>query len=495
MKHRKTLKRRNRKTRRLRGGEISKWLNTKWWNTKWWKTRKNKNAVNIDVKDTKDYGSNDSDTSTNSTSSITTLASEPDNIPSTLPNTSVSDNDLKIICSDANQCLAFGVQNDRIKEMFNGFVNFEYARTHNSIGAPSANGFVNQIDYERDGYKCSTVLKSSRNKKADNLYYEYFVGTQFINEMVKIMPCFVETYGIFISKKEGMIERWYKQFLDAPLFHERMATSVVFDHLKEALGKSIPDDKMNIATSCANSARLSILIQNIKNPTTIMDYIKKNLEEYVDGKINITTFWNVDVVQLLYQIYGPLACLGVRFTHYDLHLNNVLLYKLQEKQWIQMVYHFKGEEIKFYTQYIAKIIDYGRSYCEKSPELYKQLCNSFSCMPSCGYYVGYKWFKEPSEESHYISTRYPNIRHDLRLARSIDAVKHETDGKFVTKEQENPNIDYEIYTIHDLDIHDLESRLRKQILENGIENPLNEGDFLVGTLHIYLDEMKPMEFY
>jgi len=237
-----------------------------------------------------------------------------------------------------------------------------------------------------------------------------------------------------------------------------------------------------------------------------MDYIEKNLKlkEYVDGKINITTFWNVDVVQLLYQIYGPLACLGDRFTHYDLHLNNVLLYKLQEKQWIQMVYHFKGEEIKFYTQYIAKIIDYGRSYCEKSPELYKQLCNSFRCMPSCGYYVGYKWFKEPSEESHYISTRYPNIRHDLRLAmyiaavkhETIAAVKHETDGKFGTKERENPYIDDEIYTIHDLEsIHDLEFRLRKQILKNGIENPLNEGDFLVGTLHIYLDEMKPMEFY
>ena len=41
-------------------------------------------------------------------------------------------------------------------------------------------------------------------------------------------------------------------------------------------------------------------------------------------------FNNIDIVQCLYQIYCPLSQLSNEFTHYDLHLGNVLMHQLDE---------------------------------------------------------------------------------------------------------------------------------------------------------------------
>ena len=104
---------------------------------------------------------------------------------------------LKTICSNSGFCLTFGKEDNKIKEFFDGFINFKYAvNPIKRIGKPSGNGFVNQITYERDEYKAYAVLKSSAKQDSDNLMYEYKVG-QYINTLTKKFPCFVETYGLF----------------------------------------------------------------------------------------------------------------------------------------------------------------------------------------------------------------------------------------------------------------------------------------------------------
>lgn len=104
---------------------------------------------------------------------------------------------LKTICSNSGFCLTFGKEDNKIKEFFKGFTTFEYAVDPiKRIGKPSGNGFVNQLTYERDGYKAYAVLKSSMKAHTDNLMYEYKVG-QYINTLTKKFPCFVETYGLF----------------------------------------------------------------------------------------------------------------------------------------------------------------------------------------------------------------------------------------------------------------------------------------------------------
>lgn len=315
-------------------------------------------------------------------------------------------NILKRVCSSAGQCLVFGNESEVIRDLFNNFIDFQYALpTIKRIGEPSANGFVHQLDYVRDDYRCSAVLKSSNlpekfgNEMAvpDNLYYEYYVGTQFLNPITHIMPCFVETYGIYLSKSNAKQQSMQK------------ATSI--DEIKRTI-QYIPDKEMTMGISCGNASRLSILIQHIHDPLTMYSYVKKF------GILK--SFWTVDVIQLMYQVYAPLSLLGKTFTHYDLHTGNVLLYNLKEDECMEMVYHYKGQETRFYTQYIAKIIDYGRAFCEKTPAFYKQLCKTLRCntiyelrkKKSCGTTAGYSQF-------HNIS----NTSQDLRLAFLLKSMK------------------------------------------------------------------------
>ena len=104
---------------------------------------------------------------------------------------------LKSVCSDSGVCIAFGTESNNIKKFFDNFITFQYVVPPiMRIGNVSNNGFINQISYEREGYKAYTILKSSLNKVSDNLLYEYLVG-QYINKMTVIFPCFLETYGIY----------------------------------------------------------------------------------------------------------------------------------------------------------------------------------------------------------------------------------------------------------------------------------------------------------
>ena len=313
-----------------------------------------------------------------------------------------------IICSDAKVCLAFGNVTDEIKAFYNGFVNFDYVVSPiKRIGQLSVNGFVFQIKYERDGYDSYAVLKSSQNPGSDNLMYEYAVG-QYVNKLNKLYPCFLETYGLFQYKHD----KYWNYFKDNKIIN----TST-------ALIKGLVLQKaIDYNVACEKSQYIAILIQNLSNPIPLHNLsTNKN-------------FINNELMFALFQLYIPLAKLMNNFTHYDLHLDNILMYEPVRGKYIHYHYYLTTGSspviVSFKSSYMLKILDYGRCYFNDeindgiksidTKEIYDtEICTKPKCNPlpnNCGKNAGFGWMENDAADplsKFYISSQHKNISHDL----------------------------------------------------------------------------------
>jgi len=278
------------------------------------------------------------------------------------------------------------------------------------VGAVSANGFVNMLEYYRANYKSHAILKSSTKSTGDNLYYEFLVGYYYINIQKRRFPCFVETYGLF-------------KYKDISMWNAMQAEKKNIKDLSAYMDSLDKHDPENISKSCQNSKLMTVLIENIKDAKTVSDMLKN------------TTFIQQDLLGVLFQVYAPLSHLANEFTHYDLHTSNVLVHcPFNENKYIQFHYHLEnGETITFKSKYIAKIIDYGRSfYTNKagssklnptdfnysSDKVIERVCSVAECNTGtkCGKNSGYQWLTYESRSgNHYIAAKMKNISHDLRF--------------------------------------------------------------------------------
>lgn len=132
----------------------------------------------------------------------------------------------------------------------------------------------------------------------------------------------------------------------------------------------------------------AVLVQHIHKARSIDGFVK----EFSGNK----AFCTFHLPQYLYQVYAPLGMLSNEFNHYDLHTDNVVLYRIGNEQanrdrlreiavggvpnngqYITMKYHYPGGEVvSFNTFDIAKIIDYGRSYFSYTDEKNKKTYSS-----------------------------------------------------------------------------------------------------------------------
>lgn len=405
---------------------------------------------------------------------------------------------LQTICSDAGVCIAFGRETETIRKHFDGFVDFTHTRGPiKRIGAPSENGFVNEITYERNGYVANSILKSAASESADNLLFEYFVG-QYINKQCRIFPCFIETYGWFVYKGP---DNW-RHMKNTRI----VENTVVKDSLE--LPPTTIDSLKSMEIACTHSKYLAILIQHIKDAKSLHTMSQQTL------------FVKQDIVSILYQIYMPLATLANTFNHYDLHLDNVLVYEPVKGKYIQYRYVLEdGQIVEFKSPYIAKLIDYGRSFfvddasvTGSSKSIYKAICKIKKCKPNCGEDVG---FGNVSPEEfpgsfYYISSSTRNMSHDLRLLDGLktnagipainpaldDMLKKvaygvglKKDKQYGTKEQEKTGMPKKIVNV--VDAHEA---LKTMVLANGFQNDADyEHMESLGTLHIY-QSGRVMEF-
>jgi len=180
----------------------------------------------------------------------------------------------------------------------------------------------------------------------------------------------------------------------------------------------ITDETEIINMSCNNPKNIAILIQYMENSITFGELLKL--------KYGDPYFENVELLCILLQIYLPLSALTGKFSHNDLHGENVLLYKIPNNKYIELTYVLEnGVKITFKTQYIAKMIDYGRCYFNdsindiNSISLYKNIKKNIACSDDA-IKKKYIWFNnQMTNNNHYISLILPNTARDLWLAVDI----------------------------------------------------------------------------
>ena len=211
----------------------------------------------------------------------------------------------------------------------------------------------------------------------------------------------------------------------------------------------------------------------------------------------------------------PLATLANHFNHYDLHRENVLIYQPIKGKYIQYRYVLdNGDVVEFKSPYIAKLIDYGRSFFKdeestnpltnSSFSIYETICKIKKCGKNCGDKVGFgNVVPEDFPGSfYYISSSKRNMSHDLRLLHELKnfnniknpvtnkvaygvGVKTRSEKHFGTIENVNSGLPKKIVNV--IDAHDA---LKKEILlkkhrKNNEE--LYASMVSIGTLTIYQD--------
>ena len=351
---------------------------------------------------------------------------------------------LSALCSDSGACMMFGKYTELLKSYFED-MNFKYLILPiTRIGKPSVNGFINQFIFERNKYKLYCVLKSSRMREADNLLYEYWVGKQYINYLIPRFPCFLETFNIYE----------YKLNLHELMLNGNGAIVKKFDY-DTYLHKINVDNKKSIQSyknmeevinlSCTDPTKLCILIQHMDSPLSFESFVIKLLIE--TNKSTIIMLF-IELIHILLQIYLPLGKLMNEFSHNDLHMNNVLLYKVPDNNYIQLTYVLEdGTKYSFNTCFIAKIIDYGRCFFKMDSEnsskiFFKKIQNNKVCIDKNIHrgmqtQYGYGWFDEFLDyDNYYISSLIGNISKDLWLIQILNnnfLSNVKTDDVFINK--------------------------------------------------------------
>jgi hypothetical protein len=327
---------------------------------------------------------------------------------------------LNVACKNPGNCLALGVYGSYIKQYFDKFRNLSLvdARQMKHIGKPSVNGFIIEVPFIKNKFTAYTALKCASEQDSDNLFYEYYVGKFFINSYLNIFPCFVETYDCyrFINGRTSWNE------LKDLKNKNNMNLNNIIDRKnvseERITSRNNPDDEDAawFKMSCVENKDICTLIQHFDKFSSVADERKNNPR-------NI----QYEIFNILYQVYFPLTILKDVYTHYDLHANNVFLYKPYEgRKYIQMRYHLlSGSIIEFPSEYIVKIIDYGRNYFDNGLTNTKKIlkdyiCNNDLCDPDCGTKVGYNVIQgnefNPNTVYHWIFPNKKNISHDLIFA-------------------------------------------------------------------------------
>jgi len=372
---------------------------------------------------------------------------------------------LNTICSNSGFCLALGKEEKNISEFFNNFVTFEYAISPiKTIGAASVNGFIKEIIYQRAKYKSYAILKSQQDVHADALFYEYLTG-MYINTILNRFPNFVKTYGLL------------KYHTNLDLLKCRQ-TNLTVQEFKKLLS---PVENINLKTpdlaalTCNPTNHLNcLLIEHINQPKTIKQLMSIGntpiLNEYDRHTLQY------EIMYVLYQVYFALYCLKDNFTHFDLHSDNVLLYIPNNRGYIKYHYHTGRGIFVFYSQYLPKIIDYGRSFYKydntnNSDQIYRQLCTTAECnnnQQNCGKMYGHAFF---ANSIAFMNKAKNNISHDLRYANSV---------KKLTESWTQDTINLEVYNLFEV--------LQKVKYGVGVTKP---ADKKFGTKEVLGDKYKP----
>jgi hypothetical protein len=251
---------------------------------------------------------------------------------------------LEMSCKRSTDCLAVGHYREYVKSYFDNFRDLSMIKKITEIESESGNGILYILNFVKDKYIAHAVLKTNDLASADNLYYEYYVGKYFINKYVDKYPCFIETYDFY---------RFNSKTASRSIIHSDLSKLIHLENTTQCNKRPCFDWN----SSCINPTLNCFTMQFFDNWKPM-------------ARFNVVDNY-VQLICAMYQVYFPLSVLESKFTHYDLHDENVFLYKPfnDKKSYVLMRYHTKHNYIiEFPTNYIAKIIDYGRCYFNNGEE-------------------------------------------------------------------------------------------------------------------------------
>lgn len=294
----------------------------------------------------------------------------------------------------------------------------------NNLGEPSQNGFINKLIFKNksDNKNFALIMKTSIIKSADNNYYEFVVGN-CINKLKNYFPNFVYTFR-FMNLSSSLKEELKKgNFTNVKQFEET-----------ESKENDIDENNLmsyyNIGKGCKNNDKSSILIEHIPNSLNINELL--NDPTFIKNK-------NIEIYNILFQVYIVLSSLKEIYTHYDLHYNNIMYVKIPNDKIVSINYTINNNVYNISTHFIPVIIDYGRSHinCLKigdkfdssliNSKIYSEIvCENPNCnsknLPSCdskdvGLGIDRNSFEYYSNLDYfsYIDIRHPNQSSDLRF--------------------------------------------------------------------------------
>jgi hypothetical protein len=189
------------------------------------------------------------------------------------------------------------------------------------IDQKSANGIIYVVKLRKSKEEHNKLLvKVQRSQFADPPSYEYYVGKVLNTLRGMNVPNFALVYGRFRCGYDDS-----GRTLCDPLQEKR--THVLYEYITSLSDKTI------------------------------------TLSEYIDTKTDgIRKTINVINILMMLLISLQKAQDNLNFTHYDLHLSNVLLVELNATY--TFAYEYKGNTYNIILDYFPFIIDYGRSHVD-----------------------------------------------------------------------------------------------------------------------------------
>jgi len=383
------------------------------------------------------------------------------------------------------------------------------------IGTPSANGMVFRVKYDNQ----YLIMKVSQHLMSDSLLYEYLTGL-CLNHYNYIFPIFSITVALLRLRDN----------INININRNTNTTSIDFNTDVKFIDSQYLKNNLNsvISDACKNNTLYSVISEYLP--------IKKSLKDY----IHICSTSGLDYYNLfshLIFLYSCLVGMSDIFTHYDLHLDNVVLVDRHNEEYLDVIIHLaNGEDCSIKMLYLPKIIDYGRVYvdCEKvntrqsvyvnsekvnTRRLMRNVCEIPACGPDCGSDRGYifmtqydktsKQFARSDASKFFIDRTRTNVSHDLNILYIIKRIPNTpTPPEF--KRQILDNIIYQ----QDSGTPEV---VRQNRVNNKIENIFHANEALVqyaksaeytngiehfmrgknkfGTLEIWQDRSKPCLLY
>jgi len=240
----------------------------------------------------------------------------------------------------------------------------------------SENGFIRSLQYikvarDSDGvqkqseyFTINSLLKSSKNRDSDNLFWEYCAG-RVVNIMNSVIPIFSVTNKCYNYKTTSS----YNTFRDICIGSTtQRRVGVMQQPFKISDYISVvPLRDSSLLKACILPETLAITVQNITHVGDLVSFIDGYY--YIAGDYGfVLNPANMCYLVSLYQmLYLGLSFFGDNFTHYDLHAHNILVWAVPDDNWIVVHYLINDhEDYSYKIKYLPTIIDLGKSYFDLS---------------------------------------------------------------------------------------------------------------------------------